>query len=191
MSRPQEILEFWFGKPGEEGYGKPRPEWFGPAPEFDDEVRRRFAGDFEEAAAGRLSDWEGTPEGALALTLLLDQCSSILYRGQARAFATDPLARQVARRAIERGFDRRFPDVHRWFFYLPFEHGEDPADQALSVELFGGLEPTDANKFALDYAVRHQRVIDRFGRFPNRNAGLGRQSTPEELEFLAGPDAPF
>ena len=191
MARPEEILEFWFGRPGDEGYGKPRQEWFGVAEAFDDEVRRRFAEDFERAADGGLTEWEETPEGSLALILLLDQCSSILYRGSTRAFATDERGRQVARKAIERGFDKRFPDVHRWFFYLPFEHGENLADQERSVELFSSLEPTDANKFALDYAVRHKRVIDRFGRFPNRNAGLGRESTPEELEFLAGPDAPF
>lgn len=191
MSSPQEILDFWFGKPGEEGYGKYRPAWFGPDEAFDGEVRRRFADDFERAAAGELAAWEETPEGALALILLLDQCSSILHRGEAQAFASDALAIRIARKAVERGFDRHFPDFHRWFFYLPFEHSENPEDQARSVELFGILEPTEANKMALDYAIRHQRVIERFGRFPNRNAGLGRESTPEELEFLAGPDAPY
>ena len=191
MATPQEIIEFWFGKPGDDGYGQPRKEWFGVADEFDAEVRRRFSDDFERAAAGELAGWEETPEGALALILLFDQCSSILYRGQARAFATDEHGRAVARKAIERGFDGQFPDVHRWFFYLPFEHSENREDQAYSVQLFSRLAPTDANKYALDYAARHQRVIERFGRFPNRNAGLGRESTPEEVEFLAGPDAPF
>jgi uncharacterized protein (DUF924 family) len=191
MASPQEILEFWFGKPEAEDYGKPRRSWFGPDPAFDDEVRRRFAEDFERAASGELSSWEATPEGSLALILLLDQCSSILHRGEAGAFAADAMGRQAARNAIGKGFDRQFPSVHRWFFYLPFEHSEDPADQKLSVELFGQLEPNEANQMALDYAIRHQRVIDRFGRFPNRNAALGRESTPEEREFLASPAAPF
>lgn len=191
MSRPEDVLEFWFGKPGEEGYGEFRKAWFGPDEDFDARFRERFLEDFEEAAAGRLKDWEQTPEGALALIILLDQGSSMLFRGNRRAFETDPLSLAVARRALERGFDQRFPELHRWFFYLPFEHSEDPADQARAVELFSRLEPTEANLLALDYAVRHQRVIERFGRFPNRNAALGRESTPEELEFLAGPDAPF
>ncbi|HEY3284859.1 MAG TPA: DUF924 family protein [Armatimonadota bacterium] len=191
MAQPEEILEFWFGKPGSEEYGKPRKEWFGPAPEFDEEVRRRFLPDYERAIAGDLASWEETPEGSLALTLLLDQCSSILFRGTARAFEADVLGRRVAKESIERGFDQRFPDVCRWFYYLPLEHSEDPADQQRSVDLFSALEPTEANLATVDYAVRHQRVIQRFGRFPNRNAALGRESTPEELEFLAGPDAPF
>ena len=194
MSNPAGIVEFWFGKPEDESYGKPRKAWFGVDDAFDGEVRRRFREDFEAGAAGRLAEWETTPEGSLALTLLLDQCSSILYKGDPRAFASDTLARQVAGRAIANGYDQRFPSVHRWFFYLPFEHSEDPSDQERSVELCGALEhlePTEANKEFLDYAVRHKRVIDRFGRFPNRNAALGRESTPEELEFLAGPDAPW
>ncbi len=191
MSQPQEIVEFWFGKPEDESYGQPRQVWFEADPAVEREVRRRFHQDFEAAVAGQLSAWEETPEGALALILLLDQCSNILFRADAGAFATDALAREVARRAIEKGFDQRFPSVVRWFFYLPFEHSEDRADQAWSVELFSRLEPTEDNLSTLDYAVRHQRVIERFGRFPNRNAALGRESTPEEIEFLAGPEAPF
>ncbi len=191
MAQPTDILEFWFGKPGEERYGKPNPAWFGPAPEFDAEVRERFADDFERAAAGELSAWEATPEGALALILLLDQCPSILFRNQPRAFATDAAALQAAQRAIALGYDQRFPDACRAFFYLPFEHSEDREEQRRSVELFSALEPTPENKMGLDYALRHQRVIKRFGRFPNRNDALGRESTPEEREFLAGPDAPF
>jgi uncharacterized protein (DUF924 family) len=191
MSKPEEILEFWFGKPGSETYGQFRKEWFGVADAFDGEVRRRFAQDFEDAAAGKLSQWEETPEGSLALILLLDQCSSILYRGEAQAFASDEEGRRIAQQAIEKGFDERFPDICRWFFYLPFEHSEDLKDQERSVELFSRLEPNEVNRMGLDFAVRHKRVIERFGRFPNRNAGLNRESTPEELEFLAGPDAPF
>lgn len=191
MAQPEEILGFWFGRPGEEGYGQYRKEWFGPAPEFNEGFRQRFAGDFEKAAAGKLSEWESTPEGTLALVLLLDQGSSMLYRGEGKAFASDALARRIAGEAIDKGFDRRFPDFHRWFFYLPFEHSEDLEDQERAVALFSGLEPNETNAMGVEYAVRHKRVIERFGRFPNRNAALGRESTPEELEFLAGPDAPY
>ena len=96
----------------------------------------------------------------------------------------DARAREVARRAVDRGFDQQFPEMHRWFFYLPFEHSEDAADQALSVDLFSRLSPSEANRMGLDFAVRHQRVIERFGRFPNRNAALGRSPTAEEETFL-------
>jgi len=163
MSYPQEILDFWFGKPGEENYGQPRQIWFQPDQTFDEEVRRRFRLDYEAAADGKLAGWEETPEGSLALILLLDQVSNILYRGEAGAFATDAMAREGARKAIEKGFDQQFPSVHRWFFYLPVEHSEDRADQARSVEIYNRLvkhEPTDANWDALHWAVRRQRVID-------------------------------
>jgi uncharacterized protein (DUF924 family) len=191
MSRPEEILEFWFGKPGEEGYAEPRPVWFAADEAFDAAVRERFAADFAAAAAGELAAWEETPEGSLALLLLLDQCSNNLFRGEAGAFATDAMARQVARNVLAKGFDQHFPEVLRWFCYLPFEHSEDAADQELSVALFRRLEPTEVNQAALDYAIRHKRVIDRFGRFPNRNAAMGRESTPEERAFLASAAAPF
>jgi uncharacterized protein (DUF924 family) len=191
MSTPQEILDFWFGRPGEPEYGRPRAIWWEVTPEFVEEASNRFLVDFEAAADGRLSSWEETPEGRLALILLLDQFSLLLFRDTRGAFATDPEARRVARLAVEQGDDQRFPDYYRWFHYLPFEHSENQEDQALSVRLHRTLPPNDDNRMALDYAYRHQRVVERFGRFPNRNAALGRESTPEELEFLAGPDAPF
>ena len=139
MSHPQEILDFWFGKPEDGNYGQPRQICFQPDQTFNEEVRRRFSQDFEAAAAGQLADWQETPEGTLALILLLDQVSNILYRGEAGAFASDALAREVANKSIESGFDQQFPSVHRWFFYLPMQHSEDAADQARSVELFGQL----------------------------------------------------
>lgn len=191
MSTPREILDFWFGKPGEAEYGQPRKIWWKASPEWAEDARCRFLADFEAAANGQRFHWEETPEGCLALILLLDQFSLLLFRDTPRAFDTDPEARRVARVALERGDDQQFPDFYRWFFYLPFEHSEDREDQALSVKLHRALPPNKANLEALDYSIRHQRVIDRFGRFPNRNIALGRESTPEELEFLAGPDAPF
>src|SRR5438105_3194329 len=119
MSTPQEILEFWFGRPGAEGHGQSRDDWWNADAAFTEEARRRFSGDFEAAAAGKLSPWEETPEARLALILLLDQFSLLLHRGSLAAFGTDPEARRVARRAMELGDDQRFPDIYRWFFYLP------------------------------------------------------------------------
>jgi uncharacterized protein (DUF924 family) len=191
MSSPQEILNFWFGEPGSETYGKFRPIWFEVNEEFAGEVRRRFLADFEAAVAGKLAHWEETPEGALALILLFDQFTLLLFRGATGAFDQDPEAQRIARMAVERGDDQQFPEMHRWFFYLVFEHSENAADQERAVQLFSALSPTETNKIGLDFAIRHKRVVDRFGRFPNRNEALGRESTPEELEFLAGPDAPF
>lgn len=191
MSRIKEILEFWFGSPQDAGYGQYRAVWFAPDEAFIAEVRERFADDYEHAKNGELNDWQQTPDSALALVLLLDQFSNLLNRGQAGAFTADEAARQVTRHAIERGFDQEFPDLHRWFFYLPLEHSEDLADQRRAVALFRALPANDINASGLDFALRHLRVIERFGRFPNRNAALGRANTPEEEEFLAGPDAPF
>ena len=123
--------------------------------------------------------------------LLLDQFSNLIHRGGPGAFASDEAARAVTKRAIERGFDQEFPELFRWFFYLPLEHSEDLEDQRASVALFEALTPNEQNAVGLDYAKRHLRVVERFGRFPNRNEALGRESTPEELEFLASPAAPF
>ena len=120
-----------------------------------------------------------------------ERFAELYRRGENGAFATDEAARAAAKRAIENGFDQNFPELHRWFFYLPLEHSENIEDQRAAVELFRALSPNDINATGLDFAERHLRVIERFGRFPNRNAALGRQSTPDEEEFLAGPDAPF
>jgi uncharacterized protein (DUF924 family) len=191
MTQINEILAFWFGAPEEEDYGQFRATWFQPDEEFIAEARERFAGVYERAKNGELDEWQQTPRGALALILLLDQFSHLLYRDTARAFEADEAARRVTKHALERDFDKEFPDIFRWFFYLPLEHSEDLEDQRRAVELFRALPKNEINATGLDYAERHRRVIERFGRFPNRNAALGRKSTPEEEEFLAGPNAPF
>jgi uncharacterized protein (DUF924 family) len=191
MQSYEKILEFWFGAPESETYGQFRAVWFQPDEAFVQEARERFADDYERAQNGELDDWQETPRGALALILLLDQFSHLLYRDTARAFEADEAARRVTKSALERGFDQEFPDIFRWFFYLPLEHSENLEDQRRAVELFRALPKNEINATGLDYAERHLRVIERFGRFPNRNAALGRKSTPEEEEFLAGPDAPF
>jgi uncharacterized protein (DUF924 family) len=167
-----QVVAFW----REAGPGK----WFAGGPAFDAACRERL-GDAHWAAARReLDDWSSTPEGALALLLLLDQIPRNIFRGTGHAFATDGLALHFARRALDAGHDAAFEPALRAFFYLPFEHSEDRADQQRSVALFAALG--DANY--RDYAVAHRDVIARFGRFPHRNAALGRDTTPEEQAWL-------
>lgn len=171
LASAADIVSFW---------QKAGPDrWFKKDPAFDREIRERFLTAHEAAAAGKLSDWEQDPQGALALLILLDQIPRNMFRGDARTFATDPLARAVAAGAIVRGFDSQFPGDMRGFFYLPFMHSEDLADQERSVTLYraAGLDN-------LKYAKEHADIIRRFGRFPHRNAALGRTTTPEEQAFL-------
>ncbi len=183
MSEIREVLEFWLAP-------EHRPQWFKKEPAFDDEVRRRFEGVHERAAAGRLAAWQNTPEGALALLLCLDQFPRNMYRGTPRAFATDERARLVADWAVDRDFDLHFKDEQvRTFFYLPFEHSENIDDQHRAVELVRQRCPSEAE--TLRYAILHREVIEKYGRFPHRNAILGRRNTPEEEEYLKQPGAGF
>ncbi|WP_075109845.1 DUF924 family protein [Halofilum ochraceum] len=194
MSRAEGIHEFWFG--ALDAAGRPEPDrpgrWFSPDEGFDAEVRGRFEADLRNAAGGRLGRWERTPRGALALILLFDQFPRNMYRGTARAFLFDESARAVLDRSLppER-LDALWP-IERVFAWMPLEHAEDRDCQARSVELFSGLvEAVDASERDryeefLRHAQQHREVIERFGRFPHRNAVLGRESTPEEREWLAG-----
>ncbi len=188
---PQEILKFWFGDPASPEYGQSRPEWFKKDPQFDQTIEKQFLPVYEQAAAGQLQAWQGSPLTCLALILVLDQFPRNMFRGTPRAFATDPLAVQAAQQAVAQGFDQQLLPVQRWFVYLPFEHSEDLADQRRSMELFEQLQSDPASQSAIDYARRHLEVIERFGRFPHRNVILGRPSTPEELEFLQQPGSSF
>lgn len=183
-----QVLAFWFGDGPED---VPRKVWFAKDDEFDRVCRERFAASHAAASAGELDHWQDTPAGALALIVLLDQLSRNIHRGTAAAFAQDARALAVARSAVERGFDRQLTPLRRMFVYLPFEHSEDRADQARSVALFESLRGNPWLDEAIDYAHRHQAVIDRFGRFPHRNAILGRESTAAELEYLATPGSGF
>jgi uncharacterized protein (DUF924 family) len=191
MSQADAILEFWFGKPDEADYGKYRKAWFTKNPEFDDEVRSRFLHVYNQAAAGELDDWKTTPQGCLALIILLDQFPRNMFRGQPQAFATDPQALAYARHAVTQCFDKELPKLQRWFVYLPFEHSENLADQHRCVELCEQLGDEPEMREVIDYAYRHLRVIERFGRFPHRNQILGRETTPEEAEFLKQPGSSF
>ncbi|MGE5162883.1 MAG: DUF924 family protein [Sphingobacteriales bacterium] len=154
--------------------------WFKKDPAFDDEIRERFIATHEAAAAGQLSDWEQSAQGALALLILLDQFPRNIFRGDARAFATDPLARAIAAGAIIRGFDSQVPKEMRGFFYLPFEHSENLADQERCIAFHKAIDDTEG----LKWAEIHADIIRRFGRFPHRNTALGRTTTAEEQAFL-------
>jgi len=185
------VLDFWFGAPDDPGHALARKAWFGKDPAFDAEIRRRFCGIYDRALAGEFDDWRDHHRTCLALVLVFDQFPRNMFRGAPQAFATDARALFLARHAVERGHDRRVPTVHRTFFYLPFEHSEDLADQNLSVRLFEAIEPHFGREEGIRYAVRHREIIERFGRFPHRNAILGRQSTLEELAFLQLPNSGF
>lgn len=187
-----DVLAFWFGTPDEAGYGKARPAWFRKDDAFDAQIRQHFLSEVEAAITGQRSAWADTLQGALALLILLDQFPRNLFRNTARAFAGDAAARALAGRVVEQGGDRQFLPVQRAFVYLPFEHSEVLADQERSIALFTALGQ-EYPKLAsyVDYAHRHHEVIERFGRFPHRNAALGRTSTPAEINYLAQPGSGF
>ena len=191
MAEFKEVLDFWFGPAGSGEYGRARAAWFSKDPDFDARILGRFLDLHERAAAGQCNAWRDGPDSSLALAVVLDQFPRNMFRGTPRAFATDGSALELARLAVSRGFDRGLLPVQRWFLYLPFEHSENLADQDRSVELFESLRGDPESASPIDYAHRHRDVILRFGRFPHRNAILGRSSTPEELEFLRQPGSSF
>jgi uncharacterized protein (DUF924 family) len=156
--------------------------WFEKDFAFDQEIRERFLDVHEAAADGKLTAWERNAEGALALLILLDQFPRNMFRNDARTFATDPMALAIAAGAIVRGFDAQVPAELRRFFYLPFEHSEDLADQERGLAFYKAAGDADG----LKWAEIHADIIRRFGRFPHRNAVLGRATTPEEQAFLDG-----
>ena len=167
-----EILAFW----REAGPDR----WYKKDGAFDDEVRRRFLGLWQEAAAGKLSSWEASDDGALALVIVLDQFPRNMFRGDARTYASDAMAREVAVRAIERCADARIDPRLLEFLYMPFMHSELLADQLRCIELFSQTSNTEQQK----YAEHHADIVRRFGRFPHRNQILGRVTTTEEQAFL-------
>ena len=171
-ARAADVVAFW---------REARPKaWFKKDEAFDDDIRRRFLKTHEAAAAGQLTEWEHSAEGALALLILLDQFPRNMFRGSTRMFATDPMARAIAAGSIVRGHDAEIDKSLRNFFYLPFEHSEDPKDQERSIALCKAAGDADS----LKWAEIHADIIRRFGRFPHRNAVLGRATTPDEQKFL-------
>lgn len=169
------ILQFWFDETAPQ-------QWFQVNPEFDDTIRTRFTDIYILAADGGCDDWKTDAQGCLALCLVLDQFPRNMFRGQAKAFATDKDGLLVSKHAIHRGFDQILIPLKRRFIYLPFMHSEHMNDQKRSVELFSTMQVADPMGY--EHALRHQREIERFGRFPYRNKALGRENTPEENEYL-------
>jgi uncharacterized protein (DUF924 family) len=182
--RATALLAAWFGPPGDPDRERQREIWFKSTAEFDASLRDAFLADFEAAAAGMLRSWEALPEGALALVVLLDQIPRNIFRGTPRAYATDAPARTAADRALGRGFDRLVPLVWRRFFYMPYHHSENLEDQQRSLALFEAVRDPDRKGSLRRYGRPYIEVIERFGRFPHRNAILGRESTLEEIAFL-------
>ena len=184
--RATALINFWFGPPDDPAREQHRDIWFRATDEFDAALRREFLADYEAAAAGALQSWEASPEGALALVLLLDQVPRNIFRGTPRAYVTDAEACVAADRALERGFDQIVPPAWRLFFYMPFHHSENIADQRRSVALANALPRNpDRGGSLRRYGCPYIEVIERFGRFPHRNEILDRPSTPDEIAFMA------
>ncbi|NQV46524.1 MAG: DUF924 domain-containing protein [Rhodospirillaceae bacterium] len=184
----QRVRDFWFGMEGSDTFGKSRPEWFKKDPVFDDAIRAAFLDDVNAAIDGDLDALGAdNPQDCLALLILLDQFPRNLFRGDGKSFAGDGRALNLAKAAIDKGFDAETPLFQRFFFYLPFEHSENMADQERCVELVRAQNYEDL----LKWAIAHRDIIARFGRFPHRNAVLGRTSTAEEIEFLTQPNSSF
>ncbi len=183
-------MEFWFGRENEEGYGEFRDEWFQKDEEFDRQIRDRFLDDYERAAQGEYDGLQEQPESSLALVILLDQFPRNLFRGDARTHATDDKALDVSREAIQKGFDKELYPFQRHFLYMPFMHSENLKGQQRSVALFQELAE-EGGPDVKEYAEGHRDIVERFGRFPHRNEILGRETTPEEAEFLEQPGSSF
>jgi uncharacterized protein (DUF924 family) len=189
---PALILDFWFGPPTDPANAQTRPQWFRKDAAFDAEIIRRFGQLIDAALANELQNWTTTPESTLALILVLDQFTRNTGRDTPRAFAGDPRALSLAKSLVASGADRTLTGVQRQFVYLPFEHSESLADQDESIRLFAQLgQDEPALSGLLDWAERHRAIVARFGRFPHRNAALGRPNTAEEAEFLTQPGSGF
>ncbi len=190
MTDPRAVIEFWYAP-------RARALWFEKDKAFDEEIRARFGAAVHAAQMGELDSWAVTQMGTLALLILLDQMSRNIHRGQAKAFLGDARALSIANAAISRDLDKGLPFDQRRFFYLPFEHAEDMANQDRSIDLFTRLYEETASadrenaEAQLDYAHRHRDIIKRFGRYPHRNEALGRPSTDDEIAFLKMPGSAF
>lgn len=192
------VLAFWFA-PATVAAGAATPdaafaqrrEWFDKDPAFDSGIRARFGPLIAQAVAGGLGEWTSTARGSLARVVVLDQFTRNAFRDTPAAFCGDERARATADAAIERGFHRQLAPVERWFLYMPFEHSEAIEDQQRSLTLFRELAEETGLRGPVDWAERHANVIRRFGRFPHRNAILGRESTPQEIDFLRSPGSRF
>lgn len=184
-----EVLTFWFGEAAD--YGKVHERWFDKDPPFDAVVTKRFKKVHEEMLEGKHRDWLADPHACLARIIVLDQFPRHIHRGSGRAFSTDSLALEAAKHLVSKGWDRDLLPVERMFAYLPFQHSESLEHQERAIELYQPLKAFPETADTDRYAIAHRDIIRRFGRFPHRNAALGRASTPEETEFLKQPGSSF
>ncbi len=197
QERAREVLEFWFdpgigaGVAGCGGEARARPEWFVKDRAFDLRIAERFGTLITAALAGDCAHWLAAARSALACVIVLDQFTRNVYRDTPRAFAGDEQALGAARGMVAADWDRQLAPLERWFCYLPFEHSENLADQRESLRLFGSLRDDPLAGGSWEWALRHHEVIARYGRFPHRNAILGRESTARERAFLEQPGSSF
>lgn len=188
MTTPNAVLEYWFGDPPSTAKSA---MWFRGGKEIDDDIRARFGDALARATKGELDDWAHAARSRVALVILFDQFSRNIHRGHAQQFATDARALSLAKDAVDRGIDRDVEPLLRLFLYMPFMHAEDRAMQSRGIALFDELakdapkELVEQAQSAAKYARMHATIIERFGRFPHRNATLGRESTAEERAWLA------
>jgi uncharacterized protein (DUF924 family) len=182
-------LHFWFGEGTD--YGKVQKRWFEKDPVFDALVTKRYQRLHQEMRDGAHRDWLNDAHGCLARIIVLDQFPRHIYRGAAAAFSTDAAAHEAARHLVDEGWDKTLLPVERMFAYLPFQHSESIAEQERAIRLYEPLKAFPETSDTDRYAVAHRDIIRRFGRFPHRNAALGRRSTPEEIEFLKQPGSSF
>jgi uncharacterized protein (DUF924 family) len=180
MKPYEEVLEFWFTESGPKS-------WWAADTAFDERIRSRFAALYARATLGELHEWRDTPQGRLAEIIVLDQFSRNLHRGSAAAFAQDLAALVLAQEAVAAGVHRALDEVQRIFLLLPYMHSESRAIHVEAERLYREFAPAEN----LDFELRHKAIVDRFGRYPHRNAALGRESTPEEVEFLKQPGSSF
>ena len=178
QTTPADILVFWFSE-------KVKPLWFNSTPEFDTQLKERYADIYHAALNGQLSEWQQTADGCVALVVILDQFPLNMYRGLPESFAGEARARDIVREAVSKGFDQQIPDEQKAFLYMPLMHSENIADQDLSVQLYEAAGLTENLRFA----NHHRDIVRRFGRFPHRNKILGRTSTQAELDYLSSKDA--
>lgn len=177
---PDDIIDFWFSK-------RVKPFWFKKSSEFDREIEQRFFDTYQLAKTGTLDNWRNDSDAALALIIVLDQFPRNMFRDTPQAFATDSKAVELTKYAVARNYQRNLSPEQQAFLYMPLMHSENRIDQTQCVELFRKLGRANNLKFA----IKHQEIIDRFGRFPHRNQILGRESTPAEREFLTQPGSSF
>lgn len=191
-SEAKAVLTFWFGEPGSAEYGKPRSLWFQKDTRVDEEITQRFSALHQAVSRGEKDSWQQHPQSLLALIIVLDQFSRHIYRDSAAAFSSDKQALSLAMSGVDQGFDQKVEPIARVFYYLPFEHSEDIVHQRQAMTLFTQLsKENSAYTTFLDYAKKHYDVIAQFGRFPHRNAVLGRVSSTAEQQYLSESGSGF